>query len=340
MRPEQISCENGLVNGIKSECIKKISDKENAGNMIEYFDAHAHYDDEQFNDDRDELINQMKDFGVTRITCNGYSLQGSLDAYKLAQKYDFIYFTVGISPNDLTENWQEDVDKLEEIIVENNVACAECGKNGENLKSGESKEREESEEHISCEVHGGNEQQEKSRKHTNKLVAIGEIGLDYHYDTNKDWQRQAFIKQIELANKYNLPITIHTREAVMDVLQILKENPVDKKGVFHCCPFNRELVKEALKLGYYISFSGTCTFKNAKNSAEIIDMVPNDRFTIETDSPYLAPEPNRGHRNDSRNLKYIVERIAAVKNLQPAEIARLAYDNANALYRIDNKNEK
>ena len=141
-----------------------------------------------------------------------------------------------------------------------------------------------------------------------KCVAIGEIGLDYYWNKeNKEYQKRAFIEQINLANEVDLPIVIHSRDAISDTLEILKNNKVNRKGVFHCCMLNRELVKEALKLGFYISFAGPVTFKNSKNAQEIIKMVPNERFFIETDSPYLSPEPNRGKRNDSRNLKYIVE---------------------------------
>lgn len=168
-----------------------------------------------------------------------------------------------------------------------------------------------------------------------KVIAIGEIGLDYYWNTeNKELQQYAFIEQIKLANKLNLPIVIHTREAVMDTLDILKKNPVDRKGVFHCCPLNRELVKEALKLDFYISFAGPVTFKNSKNADEIIDMVPLDKMLIETDSPYLAPEPNRGKRNDPRNVKYIAEKIAKVKNIEIEEIAKLAYENACRIFKI------
>lgn len=168
-----------------------------------------------------------------------------------------------------------------------------------------------------------------------KIVAIGEIGLDYYWNTeNKELQQYAFVEQIKLANKLNLPIVIHTREAVMDTLDILKKNPVDKKGVFHCCPLNRELVKEALKLGYYISFAGPVTFKNSKNANEIINMVPLEKMLIETDSPYLAPEPNRGKRNDPRNVKYIAEKIANVKNTEVEEIAKATYENACTIFKI------
>ena len=133
----------------------------------------------------------------------------------------------------------------------------------------------------------------------------------------------------------NLPIAIHTREAVMDTLEILKQNPVNKKGVFHCCPFNRELVKEALKLSFYISIAGPVTFKNSKNAPEIIDMIPIDRMLIETDSPYLAPEPVRGTRNDSRNVKYTAQKIAELKGLTLEEVAEATYRNAEKLYNIE-----
>ncbi len=170
-----------------------------------------------------------------------------------------------------------------------------------------------------------------------KVVAIGEVGLDYYWNNeNIGLQRRAFRKQILIANLYGLPIVIHTREAVMDTLKMLKEHMVIKKGVFHCCPLNRELVKEALKLGFYISFAGPVTFKNAKNADEVIDMVPLDRMLIETDSPYLAPEPNRGKRNDSRNIKYIAEKIANVKQISLEEISKITYDNACNVFEIKN----
>ena len=168
-----------------------------------------------------------------------------------------------------------------------------------------------------------------------KVVAIGEIGLDFYWNKdNKELQVEAFIKQIQLANELNLPIVIHTRDAVMETIQVLKENPVINKGVFHCCPLNRELVKEALKLDFYISFSGVVTFKNAKNANEIINMVPNNRYLIETDSPYLSPEPVRGTRNTPANVKYVAEKIAECKNLPIEEVAKLSFDNANKLFRI------
>ena len=175
------------------------------------------------------------------------------------------------------------------------------------------------------------------QKH-NKLVAIGEIGLDYYWNKeNSNLQKIAFIEQIKLANEMDLPIIIHTREAVSDTIDILKNQQKSiNTGIFHCCPLNRELVKEALKLGYYISFAGPITFKNSRNAQEIIEMVPLDKILIETDSPYLSPEPNRGKRNDSRNVKYMAQKIAEVKNLPLEEIAKITYENANKVFKITN----
>ena len=176
----------------------------------------------------------------------------------------------------------------------------------------------------------------KELANNKKVVAIGEIGLDYYWTKdNKEIQLKAFKKQIEIANELDLPIVIHTRDAVMDTIQVLKENNVINKGVFHCCPLNRELVKEALKLDFYISFSGVVTFKNAKNADEIINMVPNDRILIETDSPYLAPEPVRGTRNTPINVKYVANKIASVKQLPIEDVAKYTFDNANRLFKIN-----
>lgn len=168
-----------------------------------------------------------------------------------------------------------------------------------------------------------------------KVVGIGEIGLDYYWNKeNKELQKFAFIKQIEIANRLNVPIVIHTREAVLDTLEILKKYLVNKKGVFHCCPLNVELVKEALKLGFYISFAGPITFKNSKNAEEVIKLVPDDRMLIETDSPYLSPEPNRGKRNDSTNVRYVAQKIANVKGYTLEKVAKITYDNTCRIFEI------
>ena len=168
-----------------------------------------------------------------------------------------------------------------------------------------------------------------------KIVAIGEIGLDYYWEKEEEkrkLQKIAFKKQIELANDLSLPIVIHTRDAMIDTINILKENTVNKKGVFHCCPQNMELIKEAIKLGYYISFAGPITFKNSKNADEIIKLVPLDRLLIETDSPYLAPEPVRGTRNTPINVKYVAQKIADVRQMSVEEIAKITSDNVEKIF--------
>ena len=284
---------------------------------MEFFDSHAHYDDERFDDERDKLIEDVYKSGVTRIISAGYSLEGSIKSLELSNKYDFIYSTVGISPNDLIE--RAEVSNLEKSKT-----------NLENI--------EKSYPQIDDEMWKQNiEKIDKlisSNLSSKRIVAVGEIGFDYHYDTDKKIQYEAFSKQIDIANKYDLPIVIHTRDAVMDTLTMLKENPVNKKGVFHCCPLNRELVKEALKLGFYISMAGPVTFKNSKNANEIIELVPQDKILIETDSPYLSPEPLRGKRNDSRNVKYIAQKIAEVKGLSIDEVAEFTNQNTKKFFLI------
>ena len=255
---------------------------------MKLFDAHCHYNDEKFDDDRNELINEVHNSGVVGMINAGYSLDGSKSAVELSNKYDFIYSTVGISPNDISENYISDIEEIEKILINN-------------LNNG-------------------------------KIVAIGEIGLDYYYDVDRDMQRDAFIRQIKLANKYDLPIVIHTREATVDMINILKENKVNNVGMFHCCPLNQELIKEALKLGFYISICGPITFKNSKNAEAVAKMVPLDRLLVETDSPYLSPEPLRGRRNDSRNIKYIVEKISSFKDITPDVVMDNVFKNIKKLF--------
>lgn len=256
------------------------------------FDSHSHLNDEKFDEDRDKIVREVYESGVTNFITAGYSVSSSKSAVRMAKNYDFIYAIVGVSPNDIPQTedglWKE----LLEIqtLAQNNK----------------------------------------------KVVAIGEIGLDYYWNNdNKEIQRKAFIEQIKLANELDLPIVIHTREAVMDTIQILKENPVKNKGVFHCCPLNRKLVKEALRLGFYISFAGPITFKNSKNANEIINLVPNDRILIETDSPYLSPEPLRGKRNIPANVKFVAQKVADVKEIDFKEIEKITRENAERIFKIN-----
>ncbi len=255
------------------------------------FDSHSHLNDERFDEDREKTIDEIVKSGVTNFITAGYSVESSKKAIEIAKKYDFIYTTAGVSPNDIPQ----DEDELWKQLVEiENIA-----------------------------------------KNNSKVLAIGEIGLDYYWNTeNKELQKLAFIEQIKIANKLNLPIVIHTREAVMDTLQILKENKVENTGIFHCCPQNRELIKEGLKLGFYISFAGPITFKNSKNAVEMINLVPNDRILIETDSPYLAPEPVRGTRNTPSNVKFVAQKIADVKGLTLENVEKITFENTKRILKM------
>lgn len=256
-----------------------------------FFDSHSHLNDEKFDEDRYEIIKEIYDSGTTNFVTAGYSVESSKKAVDIANRYDFIYATAGVSPNDIPQKEEELWKQLSEIkdLVKNNK----------------------------------------------KILAIGEIGLDYYWNTeNKEIQKKAFIEQIKLANEMDLPIVIHTRDAIMDTIQILKEDKVKNKGVFHCCPQNRELIKEGLKLGFYISFAGPITFKNSKNADEMINLVPNDRILIETDSPYLAPEPVRGTRNTPSNVKYIAEKIANVKGLSLQDVEKYTVENTKRILKI------
>lgn len=174
----------------------------------------------------------------------------------------------------------------------------------------------------------------KKLAQNNDIVAIGEIGLDYHWTKeNIDLQKEVFIRQIEIANELDLPIAIHTRDAYIDTIEILKNHKCNNTGIFHCCPLNVELIKDGLKLGYYISFSGVITYKNAKPELAV-KQVPLDRILIETDSPYLSPEPYRGKRNDSRRVIEVAKKIAEIKEVSLEEIARVTYENAMKVYKI------
>ena len=260
---------------------------------MEFFDSHSHYNDEKFNEDREKIIKDTFESGITKFVCAGYNIPSSLFSLELSKKYEYIYSICGISPNDIPQSEQELWKSIDEII------------------------------------------QIVKEKNSKKLVAIGEIGLDYYWNKeNSDLQKQAFIKQIELANEMKLPIVIHSRDASVDTIDIIRNHRVKKVGIFRCCQLNQELERQALELGYYISFAGPITFKNSKNAPDVVKMVPLDRILIETDSPYLSPEPNRGKRNDCRNVKYVAQKIADIKEISLEEVAKKTYENAMRIFEI------
>ena len=171
--------------------------------------------------------------------------------------------------------------------------------------------------------------------HHPKCVAVGEIGLDYYWDAeHKDEQKALFIRQIELALELDKPVIVHDREAHGDSFDIVSRYP-ELRGVFHCYSGSAEMAAELLKRGWYLGFDGPITYKNARKALEVLQMCPLERMVIETDSPYLTPVPNRGKRNDSSNLKYVIDKIAEVKGVSASEVERATFENGKKLYGME-----
>ena len=165
-----------------------------------------------------------------------------------------------------------------------------------------------------------------------KVVAIGEIGLDYYYDTHpREFQRFWFIQQLRLAEETGLPVVIHSREASQDTFDIIERSKV-RRGSIHCYSGSAEMAKEYVKMGFHIGVGGVVTFPNAKKLVEVVEAIPLESILIETDCPYLSPVPNRGKRNDSRNLKYVVDKIAEIKGVTPEKVAEITKNNAETLF--------
>lgn len=172
---------------------------------------------------------------------------------------------------------------------------------------------------------------------SNKIVAIGEIGLDYYYDNSpREKQKEIFRKQLEIAKKRNLPVIIHTREAMQDTFDILSEFKGDITGVMHCYTGSFEMAEKFINLGFYISISGVVTFKNATNVREMAKKIPLDNLLIETDSPYLTPEPNRGKRNESKFVWLVAQKLSELKNIEINNLIYNTNSNARNLFKINN----
>lgn len=169
-----------------------------------------------------------------------------------------------------------------------------------------------------------------------KIVGIGEIGLDYHYpDTNKEAQERVFLAQLDIARRLGLPVAIHSRDASADTLSIIKAKAPDLGGVIHCYSYSKETAAEYLAMGYYLGIGGVITYKNAKKLVEVVEYAPIERIVLETDAPYLAPEPYRGKRNSSYNLPFVVRRIAELKGLSEREVEEITWENALKMYRTE-----
>ena len=253
------------------------------------FDSHAHYDADQFNEDRDELLKSMPEHGVGTILNVGADWDSVTEAVQLAQKYPHVYAAVGMHPDEVG-----DLDEERFAFME-----AQC--------------------------------------HQDKVVAVGEIGLDYYWDTEShEVQKKWFLKQLDLARRLDLPVIIHSRDAAEDTLQIMKEYGKGLRGVIHCFSYSKELAEEYVKLGFHIGIGGVVTFKNGKKLKEIAAAIPLDRILLETDCPYLAPEPYRGKRNSSLYIPQIAQAIADIKGVTLKKDEDVTWENAMKLYRMQN----
>lgn len=251
-------------------------------------DTHAHLDDEQFDCDREQVINNARENGINTIINVGFNEKTIRSTLKLVEKYDFIYGAVGWHPNHAHEINENDYLWIEDLT-----------------------------------------------KHP-KIIAIGEIGLDYYWNyAPKEIQQKVFIKQIQLAKRVGLPIIIHDREAHQDILKILKqENVFDIGGVMHSYSGSTEMALECINMGFYISFSGPVTFKNAKKLLDVVNVLPLDRMLVETDSPYLTPEPFRGKRNEPVNVQFIAKKIAEIKKMDINILNEITSKNAKKIFNL------
>lgn len=251
------------------------------------FESHAHYDDEAFNEDRDNLLSSMKDNGVEYIVNVSADFESVDPIYELTQKYDFVYGTVGVHPGAAKDMTQERFEYLKKAALRD------------------------------------------------KVVAIGEIGLDYYWEKEegqKATQKEWFVKQLQLAKEVNKPVIIHSREAAADTLDIMKKEWTDRKAVIHCYSYSAEMAKIYAKMGYYFGIGGVLTYKNARTLVETVEYVPIEQLLLETDCPYLSPVPNRGKRNDSSNLRYVAEKIAEIKNISYDAVVEITEENAKRFF--------
>ena len=219
------------------------------------FETHAHYDDERFEEDREELITSMPERGVGTIINVGASIESTKTTLALSERYKFVYAAVGVHPSDISGLNEETFAWL------------------------------------------------KEQTKREKVVAVGEIGLDYYWDKEPEIQKQQrywFAEQMKLAREVSLPVIIHSRDAAADTMEVMKSVHAEEiPGVIHCYSYSKEMAQEFIKMGYYIGVGGVVTFKNAKKLKETVQEIPLERILLETDCPYMAPEPHRGERNDS-----------------------------------------
>lgn len=265
-------------------------------------DTHAHYDDEAFDADREELLRSMEPGGIVRIVNAGASLETTRRTLALIKQYPFLYGAAGVHPDEVDELNEESFAELALLAQEE------------------------------------------------KIVAIGEIGLDYYVppfiredpeqttvyknEAQKEKQRSWFIRQLDLARQLHKSVVIHSRDAARDTLETVKREAADLCCDIHCFSYGVELAKEYLDRGHYLGIGGVVTFKNSRKMKEVVAYMPLERILLETDCPYLAPAPNRGRRNSSLNLPYVAEEIARIKGISQEKVIEQTYENAMRFYQM------
>ncbi len=255
--------------------------------MDAIFETHAHFDDDAFDADREELISSLPSYGVMRAVTAGSSMATSEAAAALAASHENIYAAVGVHPSDTEGLTEADMERLAALYAQDKVA------------------------------------------------AIGEIGLDYHWpEPDRETQLTWFSRQLALAKELDAPVVIHSRDAARDTLDMVRTEGAGLVMDIHCFSYGVEMAREFLSLGHYLGIGGVLTFKNGRKLREVAAYAPLDRILLETDCPYLAPEPFRGRRNSSFYLPYVVREIARIKGLYPEEAEAITWENARRFYRI------
>ncbi len=252
------------------------------------FESHAHYDDEVFDEDREELFASFAGQGIGTVINIGASLAGCRATVALTQEYPFIYGAIGVHPSEVGELNDENFERLREWTA------------------------------------------------LDKIVAVGETGLDYHWpEPVSALQKEWFERQLVLARQVELPVIIHSREAAKDTLEIMQANQAGEiGGVVHCFSYAKEMAREYLNMDFYFGIGGVITFKNAKKLKEAVEYIPMEKILLETDSPYLAPEPNRGKRNTSLNLPCVAQAIAELKGISYEDVVEITEANARRLFHL------
>ncbi|WBW97807.1 TatD family hydrolase [Oceanirhabdus sp. W0125-5] len=251
-------------------------------------DSHAHLDSERFNKDRDRLIKDLRREGIEYVITSGSSMNSSMEALKIARKYDNIYATVGIHPCCTDEMDENSIDELRKLSKDKNV------------------------------------------------IAIGEIGLDYHHmNVPIEVQKKWFKKQIELAKEVGLPIVVHDRKANQDTFDIIKEHMDERlRGVLHCYSGDVELARKYVEMGFYISISGPVTYKSATKLKQVAKEIPLKYLFVETDSPSLTPGPAGRRRNEPLFVRYVAVEIAYLKGVDVDMVEKITTNNVKKLYGI------